>query len=156
MIHFIKIEIPENIDYESLFKTIEKVFNQENFIIGRENEILIFEKKTSVKGDKKFQILIELSKGLTQGTIYVDSLSRKELICKINYSKQGVISLVLGLLISAIFSLYTEHFLTPFLRLGLPFAIAFLIVGIMKGNSQVKELLKKAIEQEAHYSGYMQ
>lgn len=110
-------------------------------------ETLIFERRTSVKGYKKFQILVELSKGLTQGTIYIESRSQKELICRVNYLKQGVISLVLGVLISAVFVLCSENFMTTFLRFGLPLAVAYTIVGVIKGNAQVKELLKKAVDQ---------
>ena len=145
MIHSIKIKIPDSIDNESLFNSIETVFNQNNFKVGRKNNEFVFERMTSNRGANKFQILIELFKAFTQGTIYVDSISQKELICKINYFKQLIISLVLGLIICSIFSLYTGDFLTPFLRVGLPFTIIYLAIGILNGNSQVEELLRKAI-----------
>ena len=146
MIHSIKIKIPDSIDNESLFNSIETVFNQNNFKVGRKNNKFVFERMTSNRGANKFQILIELFKAFTQGTIYVDSISQKELICKINYFKQLIISLVLGLIICSIFSLYTGNFLTPFLRVGLPFTIIYLAIGIRNGNSQVEELLRKAIK----------
>ena len=146
MIHSIKIKIPDSIDNESLFNSIETVFNQNNFKVGRKNDKFVFERMTSNRGADKFQILIELFKAFTQGTIYVDSISQKELICKINYFKQLIISLVLGLIICSIFSLYTGDFLTPFLRVGLPFTIIYLAIGIINGNSQVEELLRKAIK----------
>ena len=145
MIHSIKIKIPDSIDNESLFNSIETVFNQNNFKVGRKNNKFVFERMTSNRGADKFQILIELFKAFTQGTIYVDSISQKELICKINYFKQLIISLVLGLIIGSIFSLYTGDFLTPFLRVGLPFTIIYLAIGIINGNSLVEELLRKAI-----------
>jgi hypothetical protein len=146
MIHSFKIKLPDSVDNESLLNSIETVFNQNNFKVDRSNDKFIFERMTSKRGADKFQILAELFKAFTQGTIYIDSVSQKELICKINYFKQLIISLVLGLLICAIFSLYTGNFLTLFLRVGLPFTIIYLAIGIMTGNSQVDELLKKAIK----------
>jgi hypothetical protein len=146
MIHSIKIKLPDGIDNESLFNSIETVFNQNNFKVDRSNDKLVFERMTSKRGADKFQILVELFKAFTQGTIYIDSDSQKELICKIDYFKQLIISLILGLIICAIFSMYTGNFLTLFLRMGLPFTIIYLAIGIMSGNSQVDELLKKAIK----------
>jgi hypothetical protein len=146
MIHSIKIKLPDSIDNESLFNSIETVFNQNNFKVGRSNDKLVFERMTSKRGADKFQILVELFKAFTQGTIYIDSVSQKELVCKINYFKHLIISSILGLIICTISSMYTGNFLTPFLRVGLPFTIIFLAIGIMTGNSQVDELLRKAIK----------
>ncbi len=146
MIHSMKIKLPDGIDNESLFNSIETVFKQNNFKIGRRNDKLVFERMTSKRGAYKFQILVELFKAFSQGTIYIDSESKKELICKIDYFKQLIISLILGLIICAIFSIYTGNFLTLFIRVGLPFTIIYLAIGIMIGNSQVDELLRKAIK----------
>jgi hypothetical protein len=146
MIYSIKIKLPDSIDNESIFNSIETIFCQNNFTVVRNNDKLVFERMTSKRGANKFQILIELFKAFTQGTIYIDSISQKELICKIYYFKQLIVSLVLGLIICSIFSLYTGNFLTPFLRFGLPFTIIYLAIGIMIGNSMVNELLRKAIK----------
>ncbi len=145
MIHSIKIKLPDSIDNESLFNSIETILCQNNFKVFRNNDKLVFERMTSKRGVNKFQILIELFKAFTQGTIYIDSNSPKELICKIYYFKQLIISLVLGLIICSVFSLYTGNFLTPFLRVGLPFTIVYLAVGRITGNSHVEKLLRKAI-----------
>lgn len=145
MIHSIKIKVPDNIDNESIFNSIETVFYQNNFKVVRNNGKLVFERMTSKRTANRFQILIELFKAFTQGTIYFDSISQKELICKIYYFKQLIISTVLGLIICSVFSLYTGNFLTPFLRVGLPFAIIYTIIGINTGNSHVEKLLRKAI-----------
>jgi len=146
MIHSIKIKLPDSIDNESIFNSIETIFYQNNFKVVRNNDKLVFERMTSKRGANKFQILIELFKAFTQGTIYFDSISQKELICKIYYFKQLIISLVLGLIICSIFSLYTGNFLTPFLLVGLPFTIIYLAIGINTGNSHVEKLLRKAIK----------
>ena len=146
MIHSIKIKLPDGIDNESLLNSIETVFNQNKFKVVRSNDQLVFERMTSKRGSGKFQILVELFKAFTQGTIFIDNNSKKELTCKIDYTKQLIISLILGLIICAIFSMYSGNFLTLFLRMGLPFTIIYLAIGVMTGNSQVDELLRKAIK----------
>jgi len=146
MIHSIKIKIPNNIDTETLFSSIELLFTQNNFKVDRNGDKLTFERKTSRKADKGLQLIFELFKALTIGTIYFDTVSQKELICKIYYFKQLVFSLVVGIVISLIFSLYTGSFLTLFIKLGLPITLVFVVIGIMTGNSQVEKLLRKAIK----------
>jgi len=146
MINSIKIKIPDSADTESLFSSIEKLFLQNNFKVGRNGDKLTFERMTSKTADKRFQVIFELFKAFTIGTIYVDNHSQKELICKIYYFKQLIISLVVGTLISLIFTLYTGSFLTLFFKLGLPITLVFFVVGIMTGNSLVVDLLKKAIK----------
>lgn len=146
MIYSIKINLPDGIDNENIFNSIETVFNQNNFKVDRHGGKLFFERMTSKRGADKFQILVELFKAFTQGTIYINSDSQKELICRINYFKQLSISLILGLIICFILSIHTGNFLTSFLRVGLPFAIIYLVIGIITGNSLVDELLRKAIK----------
>lgn len=146
MIHSIKIKIPNNIDTETLLSSIELLFTQNNFKVDRDGDKLAFERMTSKKVDKRVQLIFELFKALTIGTIYFDNVSQKELICKIYYFKQLVISLVVEIVICLIFTLYTGSFLTLFFKLGLPVTLVFFVVGIMRGNSQVEELLRKAIK----------
>ena len=145
MIHSIKIKISNNIDTESLLSSIELLFTQNNFKVDRNGDKLTFERITSKKADK-LQVIFELFRALTTGTIYFENDSQKELICKIYYFKQLAISLVVGIVICLFFSLYTGSFLTLFIKLGLPITLVFFVVGIMTGNSQVKKLLRKAIK----------
>jgi hypothetical protein len=145
MIHSIKIKISNNIDTESLLSSIELLFTQNNFKVDRNGDKLTFERITSKKADK-LQVIFELFRALTTGTIYFENDSQKELICKIYYFKQLAISLVVGIVICLFFSLYTGSFLTLFLKLWLPITLVFFVVGIMTGNSQVKKLLRKAIK----------
>lgn len=146
MIHSIKIKIPNSTDTETLFSSIELLFTQNNFKVDRNGDKLTFERKTSKKAVNGLQLIFELFKVLTVGTIYFDTVSQKELICKIYYFKQLVFSLVVGIVISLIFTLYTGSFLTLFIKLGLPITLVFVAVGIMTGNSQVEKLLRKAIK----------
>ena len=146
MIHSIKIKIPNNIDNETLLSSIELLFIQNNFKVVRNGDKLTFERITSKKADKKLQVIFELFKALTIGTIYFDNVSQKKLICKIYYFKQLVISLIVGIVICLIFTLYTGNFLILFLKLGLPITLVFVVVGIMTGNSQVEKLLRKVIK----------
>ena len=146
MIHIIKILIISDIDDEILYISIEKVFNQNNFSIGRIENKLTFKRKIAIGYADRLQLIFELYKSFTQGTICIDNVFPKKLICKIYYFKQLILSLTLGLIISFIFAIYAGSFLTLFLQLGLPTALMFLIVGILTGNSQIKELLRKAIK----------
>lgn len=146
MVHSIKIWLPDNIDCEALFNSVETVFNQNNFRIVRNNNKLVFERMTSKRGADKFQILVELFKAFTRGTIYIGGESNRELICKINYLKQLIVSMILGLIISAIFSMITGDLLTTLLWMCIPITIICMAIGIMTGNSQIEELLRNAIE----------
>lgn len=101
---------------------------------------------TSKRGADKFQILVELFKAFTRGTIYIGGESNRELICKINYLKQLIVSMILGLIISAIFSMITGNLLTTLLWMCIPITIICMAIGIMTGNSQIEELLRNAIE----------
>lgn len=146
MINSIKIKIPDGADTESLFSSIETLFLQNNFKVGRNGDKLTFERMTSKTAVARSQLIFELFKAFTTGTIYIDDHSQKELICRIYYFKQMIISLVVGIIVSLIFTLYTGSFFTLFLKLGLPITLVFFVVGIMRGNSMVKELLKKAVK----------
>ena len=145
MIYTIKILLPYNIDSDEVLYSIETLLTDSNFKVSRNNNKLNFERLTSKKGAQKFQILTELFKSLPTGEVYIATDLQKELICKINYFKHLSISLILGLLISVLFSLYSENFIRLFLWIGLPFTIIYTIIGILKGNSQIEKLLRKAI-----------
>lgn len=144
MIHSIRIKIPDNIDNESLIASIESLFIQNNFKVDRNGDKLTFERITSKKTNK-IQVILELFKAMTIGTIYFDNVSQKELICKIYYFKQLAVSLVVGIVISLIFALYAGSFWSLLLKLGLPITLVLFVAGIVAGNSQIEKLLRKAI-----------
>lgn len=144
MIHSIRIKIPGSVGNESLISSIESLFIQNNFKVDRNGDKLTFERITSKKTNK-IQVIVELFIAMTIGTIYFDNVSQKELICKIYYFKQLAVSLVVGIVISLIFTLYTGSFWSLLLKLGLPITLVLFVAGIMEGNSQVEKLLRKAI-----------
>lgn len=144
MNHCIKLNIPANADNESLFSSIESTFNQSNFKVERKDDYLIFERLTP-QNISKLQLIVELIGGFTKGKITIDNHVPATLTCKIVYYKQLVVSLILGLVLTFIFSMYTENFWALFLKLGIPASLLFLVIGILSGNDQVEDLLKKAL-----------
>lgn len=141
-----KIKIPANADNESLYDSIESAFQQNNFKVERKDDYLTFERLSSRNGGK-YQILFELFKGFSEGNITIDKVNPEVLVCKMYYFKQLIVSVVLGLLINLIFSLYTGNYGELFLHVGLPFILIFFMIGMLSGNSQVEEILRKTIKQ---------
>lgn len=145
--HSIKIRIPVNTDNESLYNSIESALNQNNFKVERKDDRLTFERLTSKRG-VKFQILPELLAGFSEGSIALDKDHPEVLICKMSYVKQLIVSLVLGIIVNLIFSLYSGNYGMLFLRLGLPIVLIFFMFGALSGNAQVEEILRKTIKQQ--------
>ena len=144
MIHSIKIKISDNIDKEGLYDSIESVFNKNHFKVERKDSQLTFERVTP-QTTNKFQLIAELYEGFTQGRIYIDNQVPVTLICKIVYSKQLIVSLIVGLMVTIIFSMYTGSFWKLFFQLGLPVTLLFLVMGILSGNSRINDLLRKVV-----------
>lgn len=153
MIHSIKINIPANADYENLYDSIESAFNQNHYKVERIGGQLTFERLTT-QNRGKFQLIVELYEGFTKGRIYIDHRVPGTLICKIEYYKQLVVSLILGLLVTFVFSTYTGSFWVLLFKLGFPVALLFLVIGIRSGNSMVENLLKKALNGNAFSNEY--
>lgn len=148
MIHSIKINIPASADNESIYNSIESVFNRSKFKVERDGSQLTFERLTP-QNSSKFQLIAELMEGFTKGRISIDNHVPTTLICKIVYYKQLIVSLILGLLVTFIFSMYTENFWMLFIQLGTPVTLVFLVIGILSGNARVEDLLKKALNEKA-------
>jgi hypothetical protein len=146
MIHSIKINLPANADKESIYNSIESAFFQNNFKVERKDDQLTFERFTS-KGGSKFQIISELIDGFTKGRITIDNVTPGVLTCKIDYLKQLIVSFIVGLLTAFVFSIFRGGDWIFILKVGLPIMLIFLLLGIGSGNSQVEDILRKAIKQ---------
>lgn len=145
MNHSIRIKISDKINKEQLLENIESIFNQNNFNVDLKDGTLIFERITAKRGASKFQIISELFEGFTKGILYIDPISQNELICRITHTKQLIISLIVGVIACAIFSLNTGSFFPLFYKVGVPITLIFLVIGVLSGNSKVEELLTKAV-----------
>ena len=145
MTYTIRLSISKRVNNDTLFDSIETLFCQNNFLVTRKDKYLTFEKKSSNDYNPKLQILVDLFRSFPQGKIYYDNDSAKILICKINYIKQLILSAILGLLVSFIFAFMQGDLLLLILKVGLPITVLLFIIGILFGNSQVKELLVRAI-----------
>ncbi|MCL4483276.1 MAG: hypothetical protein M1445_11840 [Bacteroidetes bacterium] len=145
MTHTFRLSISKRMNNDNLYDSIETLFIKNNFLVARKDKYLTFKKKSSNDYNPKLQILVDLFRSFPQGKIYYDNDSAKILICKINYIKQLVLSAILGLLVSFIFAFMQGDLWMLMLKVGLPITVLLFIIGILIGNSQVKKLLERAI-----------
>jgi pilus assembly protein TadC len=131
---------------DSFFNSIETIFCRNNFTVQRTGQFLTFERKTTKDKNLRYQIILELLNSLSQGKIYIDSKLPKMLICRINYFKQLFFSIILGILITFIFSIIKGHFFILLLEIGVPIVVILMIIGILKGNYQIDKIINEAIE----------
>lgn len=144
MIYTIRIKHFDNLNNSS-FNLLEDQLIRNNFIVSNKGQILIFEKKTAKDKNPKGQIMQELFHALTKGKLYIDPAHNDILICKINYYKQLFLSIIIGLIVSFIFSIMLGNFLILTFKIGLPIVLFFIIFGVVNGTFEIRKIVNESL-----------